>query len=235
MSPIRIAVVLALVGVAMIPTHAQEKAQIVPGWGEVVDPAGDCKVVAAGGRLTITAPGSLTAHDLDPRLDFNNLFGPRVLREVEGDFQLQIKVRPYALPNSNTTTSTGKEKASYISAGLLVWLDAKTFIKCQRAANGERGEAWVHLQAYKDAKLHPVTLVPGKARNVNKDEATYLRVARRDDELTFSTSVDAKKWATIGIVGDLELPRKLRVGLGVVNATKKDFAPEFEEFVATGE
>ena len=209
------------------------QARIVPGWGDVVDPAGDCQFVATGGRLAITVPGTLTAHDLDPRSDFNNLFGPRVLREVEGDFQLQVKVRPYALPNANTTTSTGKERASYISAGLLVWLGDKTFVKCQRAANGERGEAWVHLQAYQDAKLHKVTLVPGNARNVNKDQATYLRVERNADQLTFSTSVDAKKWALIGIVGDLELPRKLRVGVGIVNATTKDFSPEFEELMPT--
>ena len=234
MRPIRIAVVLALAGVVMFPAGAQEKDQIVPGWGQVTDPAGDCKVVGANGRLTITVPGTLTPHDLNPRWEFDNLFGPRVLREVEGDFQLQVKVRPFAMPEPNTFT--GKNvKVSYVAAGLLVWLDEKTFVRCVRAANGESGSAWVHLEAFLDAKSHKVSRIPGDASKVIKDQATYLRVERRADTLTFSTSVDAKQWNAIGSVSDLKLPQKLRAGVGVVNATKKDFSAEFEEFVPMGE
>ncbi len=209
------------------------QARVIPAWGEVVDPAGDCRIVEAEGRLTITVPGTPTSHDLNPVWEYNNMTGPRVLHEVEGDFQAQVLVRPFAQPTPNT--ATGKTiKVSYVGAGLLIWLDEKTFVRHLRAASGERGTVSVHLEAFRDAHSHKVTYAPGDARKVSKDKATYLRVERRGDELTFSTSVDGKQWAAIGSVSELQLPQKLRCGVGVVNATNKDFAPEFVEFALTG-
>ena len=117
---------------------------------------------------------------------------------------------------------------------VLVWLDDKTFVRCLRAASGERGAAYVHLEAFRDAHSHQVTYPSGAVGKVGPDQDTYLRVERVDDRLTFYTGVDGRQWTEIGSVSGLQLPRKLRAGVGVVNATKVDFAPEFAELATTG-
>ena len=216
-----------------MPAPDINPARNLSGWGEVVNRAGDCRFEHDGDRLMIVTPGTPTPHDLDPRPEYDNVLGPRVLREMAGDFQLQVKVRAFPLPEAGTFT--GKNvKVSYVSAGLLVWVDDKTFIKFQRAANGEAGNAWVHLQGYVDGVKIAIALAPGDVRKVAVDQDTYLRVERVDDMLTFYAGVDGKEWNEIGRVGALGLPRKLRAGVGVVNATKVDFAPEFEDLKKSG-
>jgi len=230
---IRISAVFLPVLFAISVVAVSLEKEIIPGWGEVVDPAGDCPVVARGDRLTITVPGTLTPHDLNPFWEYENVLGPRVLREVEGDFQVQVKVRPFPPPAPNTYS--GKNvKVSYVGAGLLVWLDEKTFVRCLRAARGEGGGVGIHLEAFQDAKPHKVTYVSAEARRVDKSRGVYLRVERRGDDLTFSTSADGEQWTVVGRVGDLKLPGKIRAGVGVVNATTLDFAPEFEALTAAG-
>lgn len=216
-----------------MPAPDGNTARILSGWGEVVDRAGDCRFERAGNRLTITTPGTTTPHDLNPEWQYDNVRGPRVLREFAENFQLQVKVRPFPPPEPNTFT--GKNiRVSYVGAGLLVWLDDKTFVRCLRAASGERGAVYVHLEAFRDAHSHQVTYHPSAVGKVAVDQDTYLRVERVDDMLTFYAGVDGEQWTEIGSVSDLQLPRKLRAGVGVVNATKVDFSPEFTELATTG-
>ena len=55
-------------------------ARRVPGWGEVVDPAGDCKVAhdAERDRVTISVPG--TPHLLSAEIPGMPMQGPRIVR-----------------------------------------------------------------------------------------------------------------------------------------------------------
>src|SRR6185369_8187758 len=62
--------------------------QRIRGWGDVVDPDGDCTIRFRQGKLSITVPG--TPHDLSPLYEKKN--APRVLREVTGDFSVRVKV-----------------------------------------------------------------------------------------------------------------------------------------------
>ena len=107
--------------------HADDQEQrVIPGWGEVVDPAGDCTIEEAAGTLTITVPGK--EHNLNPLPGWNNLDAPRVLRDVDGDFVLQVLVRKFDMPKAET--SSNKEKpASFVAGGLLVWKDGKNFLR----------------------------------------------------------------------------------------------------------
>src|SRR4051812_14129390 len=86
-----------LVGAAAAP--AQGQGQAVKGWGVVSDPDGDCTLKEANGKLTITVPPTL--HDLNPRS--GKLNAPRVTREIEGDFVVQVKVSGAFRPGEKST------------------------------------------------------------------------------------------------------------------------------------
>src|SRR5262245_46986865 len=59
------------------------------GWGAPVDPVGDCRFERDGRRLTITVPGE--GHGL--AIFSGHLDAPRLFREAEGDFSLEVRVR----------------------------------------------------------------------------------------------------------------------------------------------
>src|SRR4051794_37371747 len=58
-------------------------------WDKPTDPKGDCRFERDRGQLTITVPGE--GHDLDP-VDDVALDAPRLLRPVEGDFAVEVRV-----------------------------------------------------------------------------------------------------------------------------------------------
>jgi hypothetical protein len=74
---------------APFPRPATSKMWTV-GWEKPVDPLGDCRFEREGGQLTITVPGK--RHVLAFLTKFE-LTAPHLLREVEGDFVMDVRVR----------------------------------------------------------------------------------------------------------------------------------------------
>src|SRR5262249_6615698 len=89
------------------------------GWDRPADPRRDCRFDRKGGRLTITVPGK--GHEID--LAKGRLQAPHLLRSVEGDFAVQVRVGGNFRP-------TGR--SGYHRAGLLV-TDGTIFIKFEKA------------------------------------------------------------------------------------------------------
>src|SRR5262245_21462329 len=119
--------VLALCLVPGGPTAPDQKPETVPGWGTATDPVGDCTFKADAGKLTVTVPAG--THDLNQAL--GGMKAPRVLRDVQGDFTVQVKVTGEFNPGdkpaaANTTAFNG--------AGLLVWQDEKNYLRLERNA-----------------------------------------------------------------------------------------------------
>jgi hypothetical protein len=82
-------------------------------WGDPVDPDQDCKIRLDGGVLSIEMPG--TEHEYDPlRRRFN---APRILREIEGEFDLRVRVR-IDCPRSAQSSVQGHP--AYVAAGFLI-------------------------------------------------------------------------------------------------------------------
>jgi hypothetical protein len=82
-------------------------------WGHPIDPDRDCKIRREGASLSIEMPG--TGHDYDPvRKQFN---APRIVREVDGDFDLQARIR---IDCNSSVQSTVKGQPPYVSAGFLI-------------------------------------------------------------------------------------------------------------------
>lgn len=207
----------------------EKQGKTISGWGEFIDPARDCKVREEKGRVTITVPG--THHNLNPIPEYDNVLGPRLLQAAEGNFDLEVQVA--AFPQPKAKTSVGVDKNSYIAAGLLVWVDDKTFVRCLRAALGERGDVFVHVEAFREGKRHSGRYFVTQKTRVIPDQAAYLRVERRGNELTAQQSLDGKKWFLHARFTFPDLPKSLRAGVGAVNSTNVEFAPEFKELKVT--
>jgi hypothetical protein len=105
-------------------------------WGDPINPDPDCKVRLDGGVLSIEMPG--TEHEYDPaRKRFN---APRILREIEGDFVLQVRIRIDCPPFAQSSV---KGHPAHVSAGFLIlYPDSPLFVSppyeiaCERVDYG---------------------------------------------------------------------------------------------------
>ncbi len=190
-------------------------------WGEVVDPLGDCRVTDANGLLTVAVPGT-RAHNLNPSPGFN-LNAPRVLRDVEGDFEARVTVLPYRRPQSPVTTSPSQP---YVGAGLVVWQDDAHFLRLFRSWM-PTANTYVHPEWYGGTApaTHVTATVP--------DRPTQLRVRRTGDRLDLAASLDGQTWTEVTTAKDLKLAARVRVGVAAVNSTDEDLTARFEGFTVT--
>lgn len=207
---------------------AQKKSgERIPGWGVIIDPAGDCKLMEKDGKLSITVPG--TPHNLNPLPGWNNLDAPRVLQEVDGDFTIQVRVAKFEKPKPNTS-SNKENPASFVAGGILIWQDGENFLRFLRAANTDRKDfpVFVAAEFYFEGKM----VSGGGAKTADDD--TYLRVERKAGKFTLADSKDGKTWMPRRPPGkELVLQGKVKVGVAVVNSTTAEITHEFTELNVT--
>jgi len=198
------------------------EAKTVPGFGQLVDPIGDCTVTEKDGKVLLTVPAG--NHNLSGYYPTNNQ-APRILKEVEGNFTATVKVsgefNPPARRNAN----------AFNGAGLLIWDSVREFIRVER-------NVWVtpdskHLsytpliEHWKNGKN--MTSRPGSERPFWKGKSTFLRVKRQGDEFTIGVSHDGNQWLDMDTV-TAKLPHKIKVGIAAINNSDKAFTVEFCEF-----
>ena len=197
---------------------------MIPQYGTVVDPDGDCQfVVNNGTALTINVPK--VAHDLMPMPDRLMLNAPRVLKNVAGDFVASTTVNPISKPVAKAS-STGRP--GILAAGLLIWQDDKNFIRWERVAIDAKEER-LRLQHYEAGsnKLDKEFESEG--------DAIPLQVERNGNQFLFRGGSTAGGFAKVLHVATLELPARLKIGVHATNTTGADFTPEFQSFVAFSE
>ncbi|MGL6073805.1 MAG: DUF1349 domain-containing protein [Fimbriiglobus sp.] len=202
------------------------KPQVIKGWGQVIDPDGDCKVTEDKGKLTIRVPGQ--HHDLNPALASN---APRVLQEVEGDFIATVKVTGDFKPGEKSTQPAGPP---FNGAGLLIWVDNKNYLRLER-------NIWWIPEVGKHACFTPLLeyFEDGEQQNTNpgsttqeffKGRSTHLRFERKGDKVLAAYSHDGKEWIAVKNGVTVDLPKKVQVGVAAINSSNKKFVVEFEEF-----
>jgi hypothetical protein len=193
------------------------------GWGLAVDPDGDCKFTPDGQKaLAVEVPG--TWHDLNPHV--NKLNSPRVLRTVDGDFSVTVKVggefKPTGKPqNPKSVPSSG--------GGLVVWKDSDNFIRLERFALS------------RNKKVTPLVIFLEREAGYQGAEHNegypggdcYLRMERKGSRITGSWSTDGSKWKQLKPIDTL-WPAQLKVGLTVANSNSDLLTVKFEEFALKG-
>jgi regulation of enolase protein 1 (concanavalin A-like superfamily) len=213
-----IVLLLAAITVGIAAPVKEKKAQTIKGWGTVVDPDRDCKVTLDEGKVTITVP--ITCHDLTYQEDGTKRNAPRILQDLKGDFRVQVKVRVFPLPQENTSSSG---KFSFVSSGLLMWIDDKNFLRLERAAEGSSQGPFLRVERFENGR--PVT---NKNARPSVDNDTWLRMDYKDGKLTYSFSEDGKEWKELH-AEELKLPEKVKVGVHAINTTTVTFSPTLEE------
>jgi formylglycine-generating enzyme required for sulfatase activity/serine/threonine protein kinase len=184
-------------------------------WGQIVDPLGDCRIAEVNRRLSITVPGGRT-HDLNP-LPTCNMNAPRVLKEVHGDFEARVMVRPLA------EEAKAKMEPDYVGAGLVLWQDEGQILLRHSRQLGNRpgiGTEW-----WTGRKLLGTDYVPGI-----KNAPVHLRLRRAGDTVHLAWSLDGQKWNECGAATDLKLSPRVRVGVSAVNGAFQEYTAEFEGF-----
>jgi regulation of enolase protein 1 (concanavalin A-like superfamily) len=201
---------------------AEAEGKDLAGWGKLVDPDGDCNVSAEGKALLMNIPGTL--HDLNADIDKYN--APRVLREVDGDFAIQVKVVGDFKPG---TKALREKSLPYNGGGLFVWRDSDNFIRLERGAVVNKGKVgtfaiFEEREGGSRGAQHNGQLTPGTA---------YLKIERRGSRIYGFTSKDGKHWAQLKPI-DTVWPSELKVGINAINSSNEPFQVRFEELTFKG-
>ena len=199
--------VLACLTIA--PILADEKDAVIKGWGRAADPDRDCEVALKEDSLDIKIPGK--SHDYASDISIQN--SPQVLREVSGDFIVEVRVGGEFNPGA---TSTIAGRLSYHGAGLLLIKDQDNYISLHR------GCVYINQQQRHYANFE---LRRGGGLAVSRyeieipNQETYLRLERRGNLVFNATSPDGIHWSSYEPV-ELELPATVQ--LGVLGVTSSD-------------
>jgi WD40 repeat protein/regulation of enolase protein 1 (concanavalin A-like superfamily) len=222
-----------LLAAAQEPPGSQSAAvakRTIPGWGEVIDPDGDCTISEKEGKLTIAVPGTL--HGLRQRsgtLEKRSFNAPRILREVDGDFCAQVKVSGDFNPGNN---SVSPGWMSFQSAGLLIWNGENQYVRLERNTwVTDKGQSlWYRplFEYWKDkAAVH---FQPVSEQPVFQGRSTYFRLDRRGNSIYAFWSHDGEEWMALAPL-PVELPGRVRVGVAIGSQTSTTpLVVEFEEF-----
>jgi hypothetical protein len=206
---------LLAVGVAAAP--APEVRPWVHGWDRPVNRRGDCRFHRDGEKLSIVVPGE--GHSFQPSDREPN--APCLLRDVEGDFVVQVRVDGDFRPTGGDT---------FRRAGLLL-TDGKVYLLVERANDPAEG-FWI---GFGFAEEPPPVLDQSFGGPGGKGPA-FLRMERRgDDKFQLKVSIDGKKWNRFVSEG-VPMARKLKVGVIAEATAPGEFKPVFDSFrISRGE
>ena len=194
---------------------------MLKGWGQAVDPDGDCKFTLDQGKLTIKLPG--TDHAL--AFERKQMNAPRVLRDVEGDFIVQVKVSG-EYPAGATSVVDGR--VPFHGAGLLIYHDYQNYIRLERAElfSANMNVNYASWELRQDGKFERT----GNTGDLPLTEKEYyLRVERRDGKFYAGVSSDGVRWHGLEPI-TINLPSRLRVGVAAGHNTSSGYEVHFTEF-----
>src|SRR5205807_5537780 len=104
---------------------------------------------------------------------------------VKGDFIAQVRVFGTVRPEGESNV---EGHTPFNGAGILLWKDAKNYLRLERAAlsRGDQRQHYVNFELRKDGENIEI---PEQVREI-PDQATFLRLERSDGRLNPSTSPD---------------------------------------------
>jgi len=223
---------------ACVALAAPAPVPFMPGWSRPVDPDKDCKVTGDRDSFTIEMPGG--DHDYELRRQRFN--APRILRDFEGDFEIQMRVK---IDGSPSRQSAANDQPSYVSAGFLVMFPRPFAWECrwdyrvggqgaeadgcaaQRVWLGKRGEGGMFDDLDRTSPKWPFKAKP---------EYVYLRLEQWGGMLAYYVSPDGKQWVNAGGTGSFALmtaPTQFKVGLVACSTSADSCKVRFDQIKIT--
>jgi regulation of enolase protein 1 (concanavalin A-like superfamily) len=202
-------------------------------WRDKIDPDRDCRFKKDGDALVIEIPGK--DHDLWPK--DKKLNAPRLLKDIEGDFDVQVRVR---IEGKVSEKSTAAKRASAIGAGVLITANDGSIVRIEYGHG--RNKLWSGSILYTGqhvlSERHSggglmYNCGDGRSRPLPKNLTTvWIRVERRGREIRSSYSGDKKTWTGCPPHG-LPLPDKVKVGVFAFSTSTEPFKPRFDDWKLT--
>ncbi len=204
--------------------------QVIEGWGVALDFVGDCTFQATDGKLTVKVAGSPKPHDLSTELLSST--APRIVQPLNGDFVIQVKIDGEFAPGDD---SSQLGRTGYTGAGLVVFADAKNYVRLERAtlhrSSGDEPAPYTNFEIRVDGELERIGNTGDLPTVAGKP--TWLRLERKGNFLHGSMSQDGKTW-TSGAPKELSAAAwkegRIFGGLAAISTSKKDFTPTYSEF-----
>lgn len=217
---------LAFTANAAEPTS---KKQSITGWGNPINPAGDCEFEVTDGKLTIMVPGSAKPHDLSPEM--SSTTAPRVVQPVKGDFVIQVRVDGEFQPSGESTQSG---RTGYTGAGLVVFADDNNFVRIERATlnlGGARAIPYTNFEIRVNGQLEQ----PGTTGDLptEPDKPTWLRLERRGHQMKGAMSRDGEHWhygKPKELHADAWNGNNVVAGVAAISTSRLPFSPIYSEF-----
>ena len=209
---------LAVASLAAAP--APKSSPWITGWEQPKNPTGRARIQREGESLTIMVPGK--GHEFDVRQ--NRLNAPHLLREVEGDFVCQVRVR---------VTSNPTAKEGYHRAGLM-FHDGEYAVKVQVGVYLDAEKPlWRCFQSSERFGKGGGLIMRGLGSPL--EQLGYLRFEREGAEIIAKFSPDGKKWIrTLQEDGRfIVMPKALKVGVLVESTGEGEFKAVFDQFELT--
>ena len=205
-----------------VPSLGQEPARKLEGWGQIVDPDGDCEFSAEDRQATITVPG--TPHDLSSEL--NRMNAPRIIRSIEGDFTLAVIVNGEFEPGKANIEG----RTAYNGAGLLIMQDEKNYIRLERAVleRGGRRQHYANFELRIDGRVQRIG-IPDDMK-LEPDQSCLLRIERKGAEFRGIVRQGTRAWTEL-VPKEVKLSDNLSVGVAAINASDKPFEACFSGII----
>lgn len=210
---------LAIGGVRAAGTPTPEqKGSRLEGWGMVLDPLKDCEFLTEKNSLRLNVTGSRHQRPVEHQI----LNAPRVMREVEGDFLITVKVVGDFRPGGK---STNPKSIPFNGAGIIVFSDTDNFIRLERAAvnRGGRINPYVNFEEFEGGS-NGVT-----HSEVMKGGDCWLRMERKGSKIHGSISFDGKTWKDLKPIQTV-WPKNVKIGLLATSSSGLPFSVVFEEY-----
>jgi regulation of enolase protein 1 (concanavalin A-like superfamily) len=203
-------------------TEAQRLARL---YGTPVDPAKDCKFTLDGDKLTITAGKG--DHDLS--VQSKEMNAPRVLKEIEGDFEMKVKVSG-TYPKGAKGASE-KRTLVFYGHGLLVWDDEKNYVRLEKAYVDRLDGSPTYTYGSWELFAGGEWKRQGALSDYTFDEkdTAHFKLARKGSVFTASISKDGKEWKDLDPI-EAEMGKKLKVGVAAVHICDTAFDAVFEGY-----
>jgi hypothetical protein len=215
--------VLLLIAYAVLAAPAPKDS-----WDRV-NPDKDCKFDIKDDTVTIELPGG--DHELDPKRDRFN--APLLLRDVEGDFMVQVRVSASFRPSA---TSSVKGQDSLVAAGLVLIPSENNCNRLEYGAyrrNEKLSKGFAHRMRGQQIGIKGEFVGWGPTDWKPNEDHIYLRIEREGNELRNLISPDGKKWERHNSTKGARLPNKIKVGIAAYSTSTESFKVRFDQFKLT--